>query len=52
MVHKTAIFGRSWTRIPLVRVQLGVGLQKEGTPAFQNLSPSGFLSHLTALSVP
>jgi hypothetical protein len=29
-----------------------VGFQKEGTPAFQNLSPSGFLSHLTALSVP
>ena len=29
-----------------------VGFQKEGTPAFQNLSPRSFSSHLDALSVP
>jgi len=33
-----------------LRIDL-VDFQREGTPVFQNLSP-GFLSHLTALSVP
>jgi hypothetical protein len=48
---------QQWTgelEVLITAVNLGfiVGFQKEGTPAFQNLSPSGFLSHLTAFSVP